>query len=689
MPVINGLLLVAGGVSLRKESAGGKERMASQRQKAAGRDGSFALVIGMAILALLFVAVFVLLFGKYGHKSRTITGGGTVAAAQPETTDIVNLHRFSAFVNSKDSSIADPGKMIGQTPGTIMEQLSLKMDVDPEAPIEAGGITDEFSLYSDDGELYVRVINVYVDPVCLKDCCVCSVRFTKKAGAYALAKEMECGVSSYQDVYDHYIKRSLYLGTEDTLVYKTNNENIRFHDGKAAGGRSTHPVIRKVNEVDGIFKFEEDGLVTYRLEAPELLYYELRNNVDLYELQMLNAGELEALRRQRDHYLEELKAAFDAAGVDVTIDETTGTVAMRSDLLFDFDSYAIKDDAKKYIDDFFSVYMSVLMREDIISAIHSVRFEGHTDTRGTYDYNKTLSLKRAQSVLDYCLNKSSLNSDQKTELSKLAETFGYSYDYPIYDEAGNVNMDASRRVEVNFVIGTRYRLSDEELAAREEELNIAAQSYSASGRSSYTPDQWKVAVLTDTYSDDKDRKVYELLYADTMCILAGDRTGISAIYNPGLGDFKLSNASVGRVVNDGDAYFFEALHAGTCRIDAGSRGAGYNGEDLKCHATMHVLEPADELPLSLKPDKQDIRKGDTVKFELSGEFDDDIWAFAYYDGTQGGNVYGRAEWLDASTLSVDIRMPEASGNSATLTIVLTPAGDPDTLLGYYRGTVLR
>ena len=663
--------------------------MTSQRQKAAGRDGSFALVIGMAILALLFVAVFVLLFGKYGHKSRTITGGGTVAAAQPETTDIVNLHRFSAFVNSKDSSIADPGKMIGQTPGTIMEQLSLKMDVDPEAPIEAGGITDEFSLYSDDGELYVRVINVYVDPVCLKDCCVCSVRFTKKAGAYALAKEMECGVSSYQDVYDHYIKRSLYLGTEDTLVYKTNNENIRFHDGKAAGGRSTHPVIRKVNEVDGIFKFEEDGLVTYRLEAPELLYYELRNNVDLYELQMLNAGELGALRRQRDHYLEELKAAFDAAGVDVTIDETTGTVAMRSDLLFDFDSYAIKDDAKKYIDDFFSVYMSVLMREDIISAIHSVRFEGHTDTRGTYDYNKTLSLKRAQSVLDYCLNKSSLNSDQKTELSKLAETFGYSYDYPIYDEAGNVNMDASRRVEVNFVIGTRYRLSDEELAAREEELNIAAQSYSASGRSSYTPDQWKVAVLTDTYSDDKDRKVYELLYADTMCILAGDRTGISAIYNPGLGDFKLSNASVGRVVNDGDAYFFEALHAGTCRIDAGSRGAGYNGEDLKCHATMHVLEPADELPLSLKPDKQDIRKGDTVKFELSGEFDDDIWAFAYYDGTQGGNVYGRAEWLDASTLSVDIRMPEASGNSATLTIVLTPAGDPDTLLGYYRGTVLR
>ena len=105
--------------------------------------------------------------------------------------------------------------------------------------------------------------------------------------------------------------------------------------------------------------------------------------------------------------------------------------------------------------------------------------------------------------------------------------------------------------------------------------------------------------------------------------------------------------------------------------------------------TLHVLDPADELPLSLKPDKQDIRKGDTVRFELNGEYDDDIWAFAYYDGKQGGNVYGRAEWLDASTLSVDIRMPEASANSATLTIILTPAGDPDTLLGYYRGTVVK
>ncbi|MBP5607474.1 MAG: OmpA family protein [Lachnospiraceae bacterium] len=672
-----------------KERAGGKEQMASQRQKAAGRDGSLALVICMAILAMFFVAVFVLLFGKYGHKSRAVTGGTAAVAAQPENAGNAHLHRFSAFVNSKDSKLANPGKLIGLTPAAIMEQFSLMTDVDPEAPIEAGGITDEFSLYSDDGELYVRVINVYVDPVCLKDCCVCSVRFTKKAGAYALAREIECGESSYQDVYDHYIKRNLYLGTSDTLVYKTNNENIRFHDTKAAGGRSTHPVIRKVNEVDGIFRFEDDGLVSYRLEAPELLYYELRNNVDLYELQMLNAAELASLRSQRDHYLEELKAAFDAAGVDVTIDETTGTVAMRSDLLFDFDSYAIKDDAKKYIDDFFSVYMSVLMREDIISSIHSVRFEGHTDTKGTYDYNKTLSLRRAQSVLDYCLNRSSLDSDQKAELSELAETFGYSYDYPVYDEAGNVNMDASRRVEVNFVIGTRYRLTDEELAAREEELDYAAESYPASGRSSYMPDQWKVAVLTDIYSDDRDRKVYELLYADTMCLLSGDKTGISAIYGPKLGDFRLSNASVGRVVTEGDAYFFEAFHAGTCHIDAQSRGAGYNGEDLKCHVTLHVLDPADELPLSLKPDKQDIRKGDTVRFELNGEYDDDIWAFAYYDGKQGGNVYGRAEWLDASTLSVDIRMPEASANSATLTIILTPAGDPDTLLGYYRGTVVK
>ena len=664
--------------------------MASQRQKAAGRDGSFALITGIAILALLFVAVFVVLFGKYGHKSRGITGGSEVkAASEQENTDNVHLHRFSSFVNSRYSNMADPGKLIGMTPGDIMAQLPLKMDLDPDAPVEAGGITDEFSLYSDEGELYVRVINVYVDPVCLKDCCVCSVRFTKKAGAYALAKEMECGVSSYQDVYDHYIKRSLYLGTEDTLVYKTNNENIRFHDGKSAGGRSTHPVIRKVNEVDGIFRFEGEDLVSYRLEAPELLYYELRNNVDLYELQMLNAEELAALRRQRDHYLQELKEAFAAAGVDVTIDETTGTVAMRSDLLFDFDSYAIKDAAKKYIDDFFSVYMSVLMREDIISSIHSVRFEGHTDTKGTYDYNKTLSLKRAQSVLDYCLNRSSLNSDQKTELSKLAETFGYSYDDPVYDEAGNVDMAASRRVEVNFVIGTRYRLSDEELAQKEEELNIAAASYSASGSSSYTPDQWKVASLTDTYSADQDRKVYEMLYADTMCILSGDSTRVSAIYNPPLGNFARSNPAAGRIVTDGDLYFFEALRAGTCRIDALSRGAGYNGEDLNCHVTLHVLEPADELPLSLEPDKEIIKKGDTVKFSLKGEADDDIWAFAYYDGVQNGSLYGRAEWLDATTLSLDIRMPEASDSSATLTILLTPAGDPDTLLGYYRGTVVK
>lgn len=645
---------------------------------------SYILLAVFFIFLFLFAYIFIIGLRRADFDADRVEAANTSAVYEPNGDFPV---RFTANVLSADDKVLDPGKIIGMTVGKAAKELSLKTEENTDAEVPSGGITNEFRFYSDKGELFVRAINVYQAPLYLKDCTICSVRFTADSGIYGLADEIRCGTETRERVRSHYIERSLYLETDELQIYKTNNEDIRFYEIKSSEGKSTYPMIARVNEVDGIFSYDDGTLGSYRLEAPELLYYDLLHNVSIYEQEQMSPEELAALRRQRDHYLEELKAAFEAAGVDVVIDDTDGTVAMKSDILFDFDSYVIKDNAKQYLNDFFDVYMSVLMRPDISTSIASVRFEGHTDTSGSYAYNKTLSLKRAQSVLDYCENRSSLDADEKAELSRLAEAVGYSYDYPIYDSKGAVNMAASRRVEINFVIGTKYRLSaEQEMALNGERIKTVSASEVFLGNS-YIPSQWTVAKITDDYSVNPDLNLYEQLFTDTMCLFTGDKTKVGAVGNPVIQSFELSDKSVGRIEKSTsdvyseegrEIYFFEALKPGTCRIDAYSPGAGYKGADLNCHVTLHVLEEKDDLLLNLTPDKTSFKKGDNVKFLLNGDYDGDVWAFIYFNGARRGNTSNKVEWLDASTLSVDIT--ESSG----LTIILTPAGNPDVLLGFYR-----
>ena len=98
------------------------------------------------------------------------------------------------------------------------------------------------------------------------------------------------------------------------------------------------------------------------------------------------------------------------------------------------------------------MYASVLFDGAYADRVSAVVFEGHTDTNASYEYNLELSQKRAQAVLDYCLNSTAMTQEQKDRFGALAQAKGYSFSDPVYDENGNVDMDASRRVAVKFYI---------------------------------------------------------------------------------------------------------------------------------------------------------------------------------------------------------------------------------------------
>ncbi|PQZ69346.1 hypothetical protein CQ050_09835 [Achromobacter sp. MYb9] len=85
-------------------------------------------------------------------------------------------------------------------------------------------------------------------------------------------------------------------------------------------------------------------------------------------------------------------------GLSVRQDKDAVTVSMLGDVLFDFDKADIRPAAEPAL-------------QDIARAIQAapagsarVAIEGHTDSKGTASYNQTLSLKRANAVLQWLTN---------------------------------------------------------------------------------------------------------------------------------------------------------------------------------------------------------------------------------------------------------------------------------------------
>lgn len=173
--------------------------------------------------------------------------------------------------------------------------------------------------------------------------------------------------------------------------------------------------------------------------------YEERKASMMANAENLNQSQIDDLNAKKRDLLAELVAAFKAAGIEASVDYTTGKVSLASNFLFDSGSYALSQAGKDYVNAFMGVYTSVVMKEDYAGYISQIMVEGHTDTSGSYSYNQTLSQNRAEAVTQQCIA-------HTPAMANILKAIGYSYDYPVYNNDGTVNMDKSRRVTFTFVL---------------------------------------------------------------------------------------------------------------------------------------------------------------------------------------------------------------------------------------------
>ena len=125
----------------------------------------------------------------------------------------------------------------------------------------------------------------------------------------------------------------------------------------------------------------------------------------------------------------EQAAAAEAAARQQKLDDAAAAVG--NIFYFDFDSSNLRPDAIEAL----NAHIAALQGND-----RSVRLEGHTDERGTREYNMALGERRANSVRDYMVDNGIA--------SYRIETVSYGEERPVAYGSGEANWAQNRRVEL-------------------------------------------------------------------------------------------------------------------------------------------------------------------------------------------------------------------------------------------------
>lgn len=170
----------------------------------------------------------------------------------------------------------------------------------------------------------------------------------------------------------------------------------------------------------------------------------------------LTEEDIESIVEKKADLFDDLYQAFQQQGINATINRSTGEIALGSTILFDVNEATISGNGKELLKEFMTVYTSVVFSKEYEDFVSRILIEGHTDTSGSQELNQQLSLERAASVQEYCLSADcGIDPAYANALQTMLEAVGCGYDKPVYDENGEVDMEASRRVSFKFIVNTK------------------------------------------------------------------------------------------------------------------------------------------------------------------------------------------------------------------------------------------
>lgn len=274
---------------------------------------------------------------------------------------------------------------------------------------------------------------------------------------------------------------------------KSYNESLKERDDKIALQEEyTQQLLDKQNALDekeGTIQNQDEQLKTQqekleeqeqqlnalaaKLKEQEATLKSQQSALDTKTQQLKNQqAQIDQIIGVKADVIEALKNEFSRNNISVDIDAQTGALTLEASVMFDYDQAELTDAGKQALEQILPIYCKVLLQDDYMKYLAEIIIDGYTDTDGDYSYNLQLSQQRSLAVAQYLLDIQGnfLDSTQSANLQNYLTVNGHSMANPVLDADGNVDKDASRRVEIKF------RLKDEEMI---DELNQILSSSDA------------------------------------------------------------------------------------------------------------------------------------------------------------------------------------------------------------------
>lgn len=182
------------------------------------------------------------------------------------------------------------------------------------------------------------------------------------------------------------------------------------------------------------------------------------------------ARRLDELVGVRTNIIRDLSSSLTAANLKANVD-ANGSIVLDSAVFFETGKSEIKEEGKALLNRFIPVYLNVLLDSQYADYMGEIIIEGHTDSTGTYDNNLKLSQERALQVALYVLNMPGLSARQRTLLQQILTATGKSWADLVYDEYGDEDAEASRRVEFKFSLKDAEMISEMQKILQENDLD--------------------------------------------------------------------------------------------------------------------------------------------------------------------------------------------------------------------------
>jgi chemotaxis protein MotB len=179
---------------------------------------------------------------------------------------------------------------------------------------------------------------------------------------------------------------------------------------------------------------------------------ELRSKVE--GIAVLRLDVLQKVKQSIDAQLKENANGLPARIVD------NGNIMIDESLVFEVNQYTIRSSGKAFLNALAKALANVLADPAVRQNIDTVLIQGHTDERGSVAYNRELSAKRANAVLEYMFD---AEPDLPREYGSYFASSAYSEFRPVNPEKTESAYQQNRRIEVSVVLkdtGVRSVIDD-------------------------------------------------------------------------------------------------------------------------------------------------------------------------------------------------------------------------------------